>query len=262
MMKRNYLVLVIALSLLNMRTMAHNENRSVEYKSGEVTCKGFVAYDAHRNKMPVVLIIPEWWGCNDYVQMRANMLASLGYFAFAVDMYGNGLIATNPEDAQQNASKFYNNSKLIEERIQAAIEKVKEFPMADIGNMAAIGYCFGGSMVLNAARMRMPFKAAVSFHGGLKGISAKGDIKTKLLICNGASDSFVSAEEIKHFKEEMAKVHCDYTFIEYPDATHAFTNPAATEVGKKFNMPITYNAAADKKSWEDMKSFLEKNLKK
>ncbi len=261
-MKEIKIVFLLMFTLFSEHLLAHNEGRVIDYKSGDVTCKGYVAFDAHKNKMPVVLIIPEWWGCNEYVQMRANMLASLGYFAFAVDMYGNGKIAENPEEAQQQSSKFYNNPQLVQERIQAAINKVKEFPMADVSNMAAIGYCFGGSMVLNAAKLDMPFKAVVSFHGGLKGFPAKNDIKSKILVCHGASDSFVPAEEVKEFKEEMAKSHADFVFIDYPDATHSFTNPAATELGKKFDMPVTYNAAADKKSWEDMKEFLGKNLLK
>ncbi|MBS1763798.1 MAG: dienelactone hydrolase family protein [Bacteroidetes bacterium] len=261
-MKVKQIFVVIVFTLLSARIMAHNEAKQVEYKSGDVTCKGYVAYDAHKSKMPVVLIIHEWWGCNDYVQMRANMLASLGYFAFAVDMYGNGIIATTPQEAQEYSTKIYSNSALMEERIQAAIDKLKDFPMADVNNMAAIGYCFGGSMVLNAAKLRMPFKAVVSFHGGLEGDSPKGDVKSKILVCNGASDKFVSSESIAKFKEEMNKAHADLTFIDYPDATHAFTNPAATEIGKKFNMPITYNATADKKSWDDMKDFLAKILLK
>lgn len=261
-MKKIKIVLILMSVFFSGQLLAHNESRVIEYKSGDVTCKGFVAYDAHKSKMPVVLIIPEWWGCNDYVQMRANMLASLGYFAFAVDMYGNGTIASNPEEAQEQSSKFNNNAKLVQERIQAAINKVKEFPMADVSNMAAIGYCFCGSMVLNAAKLEMPFKAVVSFHGGLKGFPAKNDIKAKILVCHGASDSFVPAQEVKEFKEEMTKAHADLVFIDYPDATHAFTNPQATETGKKFDMPVSYNAAADKKSWEDMKEFLAKNLLK
>jgi dienelactone hydrolase len=253
---------VVVLLLSSKLSFAHNEGKNITYTSGQTTCKGYVAFDAHKTKMPVVLIIPEWWGCNDYVRMRADMLAGLGYFAFAVDMYGEGKIAANPQEAQDNAMKFYKDPSLAMERINAAIEKLKDFPMADAGNMAAIGYCFGGSMVLNAAKQNAPFKAVVSFHGGLAGVPAPAEIKSKILVCHGAADSFVSADEVKKFKAEMDQSKVSFRFIEYADATHAFTNPAATETGKKFNLPIAYNAEADKKSWMDMKAFLAETLAK
>ena len=254
--------LTIVFGLMTFAVQAHNEGKQVTYQAGNTNCKGYVAYNAHIPKMPVVLVIPEWWGCNEYAKMRADMLASMGYFAFAVDMYGDGYIAPTPKEAGEQATKFYTDNALAMERINAAIQKLKDFPMADVENMAIIGYCFGGSMALNAARANLPVKAVVSFHGGLKGIANPAEIKPKILICHGGSDNFVSAEEVTAFKAEMDKVKASYRFIDYPGATHAFTNPEATAVGKKFDMPISYNAEADKKSWLDMKAFLAEHLKK
>ncbi len=240
------------------------KGEEITYTSGETTLKGYVAYDASsKEKRPAILVVPEWWGCNEYVRMRARMLAQLGYIAIAVDMYGEGKIAADPKAAGEYATPFYKNPQLGKERIEAALKKIKEYAVTDASQIAAIGYCFGGSMVLNAAKMGMDFKGVVSFHGGLQGVPATtGTTKAKILVCHGADDKFVSADEVKQFKSNLDSVKVPYQFIEYPGATHAFSNPDATANGKKFNLPIAYNEAADKKSWEDMKSFFKMIFKK
>lgn len=232
---------------------------SVEYPADSSTQKGFVAYNESGKKMPVILIVHEWWGLNDYTKNRAKQLAELGYFAFAVDMYGNGKIANNPEEAGAAAGPFYANSEMANARIEAALEKIKaSYPQADLNNVVAIGYCFGGSMVLNAAKSGMPFKGVVSFHGGLAGVKPqKNKTKAAVLVCHGASDQFVSNDEVNQFKKEMDSVGTKYQFISYPNATHAFTNPGSTANGKRFNIPIAYNKEADEKSWKDFMKFLK-----
>jgi dienelactone hydrolase len=224
-----------------------------------VVQKGYVAYDGSLKKeRPAIIIIHEWWGSNAYVRMRADMLAKLGYIAIALDMYGDGKQGSTPTEATALATPFYKDPQLGKSRIEAAIAKIKTYPETDASKIAAIGYCFGGSMVLNAAKMGMDFKGVVSFHGGLAGVPAKpGITKAKILVCHGDADKFISAEEIKTFKENLDAEKVNYSFISYPDATHAFTNEASTANGKKFNMPIEYNEAADKKSWEDMKQFFK-----
>jgi dienelactone hydrolase len=188
--------------------------------------------------------------------MRARKLAELGYLAMAVDMYGSGKIANDPQQAQAMATPFYQNPGLAKTRLLAALNKVKEFPQADTAQVAAIGYCFGGYVVLNAAKLGAGLKGVVSFHGNLTGAPPSKDLlKTKVLVCHGGADKFVSEKEVAAFKKSMDSVGADYTFKVYPGATHAFTNPAATETGKKFQMPIEYNAAADTASWNDMKTF-------
>lgn len=230
----------------------------VSYKDGDITLKGYVAYnEKQKGKRPAIVVVPEWWGNNDYTRMRARMLAELGYIAIAADMYGDGKIAANPTDAQAFATPFYKDPQLGKSRIAAAVKKLLEYPQADAGKMAATGYCFGGSMVLNAAKLGMDFKGVVSFHGGLAGVPASpGTTKANILVCHGAADKFISAEELKNFRDNLDAVKAPYTFKSYEGATHAFSNPNATPTGKKFNMPIEYNEAADKQSWEDMKVFL------
>lgn len=232
----------------------------VTYKSADGTVlKGYVAVDeSKKGKRPAIVVIHEWWGNNDYSRHRADMLAQLGYIAIAADMYGDGKEGATPKEAGELATPFYKNPRLAKERIEAAVNKLKEYAETDATQMACIGYCFGGSMSLNAANLGMDFKAVVSFHGGLAVVPAEaGKTTAKILVCHGAADKFISAEEIEKFRHNLDSVKATYTFISYPDATHAFTNPGSTANGQKFNMPIAYNAAADKKSWEDMKDFFK-----
>ena len=224
-----------------------------------VVQKGYVAYDRRLKKeRPAIIIVHEWWGSNAYVRMRADMLAKLGYIAIALDMYGDGKQGNTPAEATALATPFYKDAQLAKSRIEAAVAKIKSYPETDPGRIAAIGYCFGGSMVLNAAKMGMDFKGVVSFHGGLAGVPAvAGVTKAKILVCHGAADKFVSPEELKNFRANLDAEKVNYTFISYPAATHAFTNKASTANGVKFRIPIAYNAAADKKSWKDMKKFFK-----
>jgi len=236
------------------------KEENISYTLDGVTYKALVAYDAGQTgKRPAILVVPEWWGFNDYVKSRAKQLATLGYIAMAVDMYGNGKIAANPKEAQALATPYYKNPGLAKTHLDAALKKLEEYKQADPSNVAAIGYCFGGSVVLNAARLGADLKGVVSFHGGLIGAPAnKSLLKAKILVCQGGADKFVPEDDVKKFRHEMDSIGADYTFKSYDNATHAFTNPDATANGKKFNMPIEYNAAADKASWIDMQSFFRK----
>jgi dienelactone hydrolase len=240
------------------------KEETVSYISDGVTLKGFVIYDKSiKGKRPAVLIAPEWWGVNDYIRMRARKLAELGYIAMAADMFGNGKIAANPKEAQEFTMPFYKDPQLGEKRIEAAIRKIKEFSQTDPANIAAIGYCFGGFIVLNSAKLGSDLKGVVSFHGGLSGSPAdKNLLKAKILVCHGASDKFVTQKDADTFKHQMDSIGADYTFKIYANATHAFTNPDATKIGKEFNMPIEYNADADRDSWNDMKTFFGRIFKK
>ncbi len=239
------------------------KEEAVTYSADTVTMNGFVAYDASTDKKrPVVLIVHEWWGLNDYTRSRAKQLAAMGYLAMAIDMYGNGMQGDNPEMAGQLAMPFYKDPAMAKARFDAALAKVKLMPQANTNQVAAIGYCFGGAMVLNMARMGSPLAGVVSFHGGLAGVPAdKNLLKAPILVCHGEADSFVSAAEVAAFKKQMDSIGANYTFKSYANATHAFTNPGATENGKKFNIPISYNAAADSSSWNDMKVFFAQIFK-
>lgn len=233
------------------------KEETLNYTADSITMNGFVAFDESTDKKrPVVLIVHEWWGLNDYTKKRAKQLAEMGYLAMAVDMYGNGQQADNPELAGKLAMPFYQNTAMAKARFDAALAKIKTHPAADTNNIAAIGYCFGGAQVLNMARMGENLNGVVSFHGNLVGVPPNKDLlKANILVCHGEADQFVPAEEVASFKRQMDSIGAKYTFKSYPNATHAFTNPEATEKGKKFGIPIAYNAAADSASWNDMKIF-------
>ncbi len=239
------------------------KTEDISYSGDSAALTGFVAYDSNTTaKRPVVLIVHEWWGLNDYVKGRAKQLAELGYLAIAVDMYGNGKKGRNPEEAATLAGPFYQNPAFAKSRFDAAVAKIKTFSQADTTRIAAMGYCFGGSVVLNVARLGEDLKGVVSFHGNLAGVPAdKNLLKAKVLVCHGNEDQFVKAAEVATFKKQMDSIKADYTFKAYDGATHAFSNPAATEWGKKFMIPIAYNAAADVASWNEMKAFFEKIFK-
>jgi dienelactone hydrolase len=235
------------------------KEENVTYTAGGTVMKGFIVYDQNlKGKRPAVLVVPEWWGLNDYIKMRARKLAEMGYIALGVDVFGDGKIATNPQEAQNLTKPFYQNPALAKERLDASIKKIKEYPETDPANVAAIGYCFGGGVVLNSAKLGSDLKGVVSFHGALAGIPPdKALLKAKILVCHGANDKFVSQKDVDTFRHQLDSIGAVYSFKIYPDATHAFTNPAATRVGKEFNMPIEYNAEADKNSWNDMTVFFK-----
>lgn len=238
------------------------KEENVTFTSEGKTFNGYVVYDQNiKGKRPAVLVIPEWWGLNEYPKNRAKQLAELGYIAMAVDMYGNGKLAANPKEAQDLATPFYKDPQLGKTRLDAALKKLEGYPQTDAGKIAAIGYCFGGSIVLNSAKLGEKLNGVVSFHGGLAGVAPEKNLKTRFLVCHGASDKFVPEKDVETFKHQMDSVGAKYSFKVYPNATHAFTNPAATETGKKFNMPIQYNPEADKNSWNDMKAFLTEVFK-
>jgi len=232
---------------------------AVSYEIDGKKYDGFVSYKKdQQGKRPGILVVHEWWGLNDYSRRRAKQLAELGYISMAVDVYGNGQTAEDPATAQALATPFYIDPQLAKKRLDAAIDFLKTYPQTDTSQIAAIGYCFGGYVVLNAAKLGSDLKGVVSFHGGLTGAKPEKNMKIKFLVCHGGSDQFENSH-VAEFKKEMDSVNADYTFKVYPNAEHAFSNPNATAKGEKFNIPIKYNAAADSASWNDMKEFF-KNL--
>lgn len=232
---------------------------TVAIQADTTTMDCYFAYPSKKNALaPIVLVIPEWWGLTDYAKSRAEQLAGLGYFAVAVDLFGHGKTGNTPDEAGKLTLPFYKSPAMATARMNAALAKAKTYMQADSSRTAAIGYCFGGAMVVNAARLGTPFKGVVSFHGNLAGQApAKGAIKADILICHGADDKLVPPQEVAAFKKQMDSVGAHYTFKDYPGAIHSFTNPQATEIGKKFNLPVAYNEAADKNSWNDMQAFFK-----
>jgi dienelactone hydrolase len=271
-MKAKYIITVIFIfsAMITGTTIVHAENpppgtreEVLNYSSGGVACTGFVAYDGKKpGKRAVIVVIPEWWGLNDYTRMRARKLAELGYLAVVLDMFGGGKNASVPAEAQQLTAPFYKDPLQGRSVYDAALKEIKKLPLADTGNIAAIGYCFGGFIALNIAKSGADLKGVVSFHGGLGGTPADRErLNARILVCNGASDQFISQEEISDFKHQMDSIGADYTFKSYAGATHSFTNPDATNLGRKFNLPIEYSATADKDSWNDMTVFFKQIFK-
>jgi dienelactone hydrolase len=239
------------------------KEETVSYKIDTLNMNSYVVYDENiQGQRPAVLVVHEWWGLNDYIKRRARMLAEMGYIAMAVDMYGNGRMGNDPGAAQALATPFYMHPDMAKKHFDAALEEFKKNPNVDQSKIAGIGYCFGGGILLNLARMGEPLNGVVSFHGSLVGTPADKNLtKAEILVCHGEADSFVPKEQVDKFKKQMDSIGKSYTFKSYPGATHAFTNPDATETGKKFKMPIEYNAAADTASWNDMKEFFGRIFK-
>jgi dienelactone hydrolase len=235
-------------------------SNEVEYFSPDgVTLKGYIAYDpAIKGKRPGVLVVHEWWGHNEYARKRARLLARMGYTAFAVDMYGDGKEALHPDDAGKFAGQIARDQNLGRARFLAAMELLQKHDTVDPGRIAAIGYCFGGSVVLGMARSGFDLRGVASFHGGLS--SSKSDkpakIKAKVFVAHGALDAMEPPEQIVRFKAEMKTEGADMLFITYEGAKHSFTNPDADGYAKKFNIPLGYNKKADKSSWKDLQEFL------
>ena len=271
-MKKLFLFLLSALFVAGCTQKKENKmsntspivTQNVEYSYNGQTLKGFLAYDSTKTgKMPGVIVVHEWWGLDQYPKHRAEMLAKLGYVALAIDMYGDGKIADNPKDAQSFAMASMKDFKTARGRFDTGVEFLKMQPETDTSKIAAIGYCYGGGVVLRMALSGDNLDGVVSFHGDLPTEKVKDpqDVKARLLVCTGADDQFNPPKTIDAFDKAMdaAKVH--YKVNIYPGAMHSFTNPAADSLGKKFNLPIAYNKAADEESWADMQNFFNKIFK-
>ncbi len=237
--------------------------REMDYKAGDTVLKGYLAYDtAFKGPRPGVLVVHEWWGNNDYSHRRARQLARLGYTAFALDMYGEGRHADTTDQAGKLSGEVMGNMVVAKARFDAALAVLRAQETVDPSDVGAIGYCFGGGIVLNMARMGEDLKGVVSFHGNLsaKVMAQPGQIKTQILVCQGGADAYSPPAQLQVFKKEMADAGANLQVIVYPGAQHAFTNPAATGLGKKFKIAIAYDKEADVKSWSDMRRFLKITL--
>lgn len=250
------------LLLISMNTFAQ-ELKPMPYKVDDKAFTGYYCMPKEVNELTkTILIVHEWWGLNDYPKERAKQLANEGFIAVCIDMYGTNVLADNPGDAGKLAGAFYANPNLGNQIFTAGLNAAKKIEGVNADKMAAIGYCFGGNIVLNAAKMGAPLDAIVSFHGNLNGPALeKNKMVSAVLVCNGAADKFVPQTDIDNLKADMTKNNADYTFINYDDALHAFTNPSSTAVGKKFGMPIAYNENAANKSYYDFMTFISKKVK-
>jgi dienelactone hydrolase len=230
------------------------KTQRIEYKQGDTVLEGYLAYDdATTARHPGVIVVHEWWGNNDYSHKRAEMLAQLGYAAFAIDMYGKGMVTTDAAKATEWSNAVKADMKNAVARAQLGLDTLKAQPMVDTTKISAIGYCFGGSIVLHMARNNFPLAGVVAFHGDLSpGPTPATQITPKVLVCHGADDTFVPQTAVTAFIEEMKKAKANYEIVEYANAVHAFTNPDAG----KFNLQgVAYDKQADERSWKRMQDF-------
>jgi len=251
--------MLLALSAAVSRAAIHTE--SVDYKQGDATLEGFVAYDdAIQGPRPGVLIVHQWMGLTDYEKKRAETLAHLGYVAFCADIYGKGIRPASTQEAGALAGKYKGARQLLRERVAAALAVLRQQALVDQKRVAAIGYCFGGTTVIELARSGADVAGVVSFHGGLDSPApADGkNIKCKVLVCHGADDPFESAQDMASFESEMRTNGVDWQLIKYGGAVHSFTQPSA---GNDNSKGAAYNERADKRSWEAMNQFFSEIFK-
>ena len=238
--------------------MSNIQSETVSYTAAGETMQGYLAHDAAiEGARPGVLVIPEWWGLNDYIRGRADKIAALGYTALAVDMYGGGRTADNPDEAGAMMNAVLGDMETGTARLKAAYDTLCGQSTVDEGRTGAIGFCFGGAMVLHMARIGMPLSAVVSFHGALGSFHTPepGSVRAKILVCHGAADEMISDDDVQGFKSEMDAAGADYRVIAYEGAMHGFTSREADENGRKYGIPLGYNETADRESWQAMEAL-------
>ncbi len=232
--------------------------RDVSYAAGSVTAKGFLARPDDSGTHPGVLVVHEWWGLSDYAKQRATMLAEMGYVALAVDMYGDGKTADHPTDATAFMKSITENMPEGRARFEAALKFLSEQPGVDPSKIAAIGYCFGGGIVLQMAAESVPGLIGVaSFHGGLTAQIPEGVTpQASMLVLHGEADAMIPMTAVEDFKTRMTEAGVVHRVITYPNAKHSFTNPTAGKTAEKFDLTVGYDRDADEASWAELTEFL------
>ncbi len=252
-------------TLMAMSAVAHAEvqTREIPYTAADGTeMIGYYAYDdAIEGKRPGVVVVHEWWGLNDYAKSRARDLAELGYSALAIDMYGEGKHTEHPKDAMGFMKAALSDAEAAKGRFNAGLDLLKQQAQTDTDKLAAVGYCFGGKVVLDMARQGAPLDGVVSFHGALatQTRATPGSVKARVLVEHGAADSMVSADDVAALSAEMVKAGADYQLVSLPGAKHGFTNPGADKFQEQ-GVDVAYNQTADERSWQDMQRFLDETF--
>lgn len=239
------------------------QTQEIPYTAADGTqMKGYFAYDdAIDGPRPGIVVVHEWWGLNDYAKRRARDLAELGYSALAIDMYGEGKNTEHPKDAMAFMQTALKDADAARNRFVAGLDLLKAQPQTDTAKLGAIGYCFGGKVVLDMARQGVPLEGVVSFHGALatETRAVPGSIKARVLVEHGSEDSMISTDDIAALNVEMVKAGADYQFVSLPGAKHGFSNPAA-DTHQKDGLDVAYQKAADERSWADMQRFFEQTF--
>lgn len=257
MMKKLGLFLLLAVCGFAPFSHAALQRSSVEYKDGDQTLEGYLVYDdAVAGKRPAVIVVHEWKGLGDYAKRRADMLAEMGYLAFAADMYGKGVRAVTHEEAGKLAGMYLNDREKMRRRAASALDFVTAHELAEAGKTAAIGYCFGGTTVLEMARAGLNVKGVASFHGSLKTPSpaAVGAVSAKVMVFHGSQDTFVAPEDVTGFEKEMSAAGADWQLVVFSKAVHSFT---VAEAGDNPASGVAYNREADERSWKMLTLFFQ-----
>jgi dienelactone hydrolase len=252
-----HLLFAVMVMTMTSSLMGAIQVEKVQYEADGKVLQGYLAYDsAAKEKRHGVLVVHEWWGLNDYAKKRAEQVAGLGYVAFAVDMYGKDRITTDPAVAGAWAGEVRGNRKTLVSRMGAAVDALRRSERVDASRLAAIGYCFGGTVVLETARAGMDLRGVASFHGtlGTSEPAQSGVLTAKVLVLTGADDPMAPAAQISAFEDEMRKAGADWQVISYGGALHSFTNPDSSKAGMR---GVGYNEKADRRSWQAMRDFFE-----
>ena len=241
--------------------MSNIRTREIDYRHDDVEMNGSAAWDADLDgARPVVLVVHEWWGCNDYARRRAAMLAELGYVGVAVDLYGGGRTAASPDEAGELMNALLADREALRGRFHAALEAARALETADSRKAAAIGYCMGGGVVLHMARTGSDLAAVASFHGALPlAVAQEGEdapVTARMAVYHGEADEFITPDDVGDFLEEVERARADCLFVLMPGCTHGFTNPEATVRGEKYGLPLRYSERADRSSWDHMQLVL------
>lgn len=232
--------------------MADIHTEEVTYAGDGIEMKGYIAWDSSKGgPRPGILVVHEWWGCNEYAHRRARMLAEAGYTGMALDLYGGGCTAANPDEAGELMNARIDDMEGTRARFMAALDTLKAHPSVDGDRTGAIGYCFGGGVVTHMARMGAPLNVTGSFHGavGLAAMDGPDQVDCRVMVYNGEADVLIGEDQISGFKAQMEKTGAHYDFIQLPGALHGFSNPMASTNAKKYGLPLAYNALADESSW-------------
>ncbi|MDI9244076.1 dienelactone hydrolase family protein [Marinobacter sp. CHS3-4] len=243
----------MAALLLSGAAVAELRTETVTYKVGEDSFTGYLAYDDEADgKQPGVLVVHEWWGHNEFAREQAEKLAAAGYTAFALDMYGSGKKADHPEDAKKFMNEATKDMDQVKARFLAAKELLQQHDSVDSSKIAAQGYCFGGAVVLNMARMGVDLDAVVSYHGALGSpITAEpGKVQPRIHVYTGGADQMVPSDQVSGLAKEMQDAGADFTLVSFPEVLHSFTNPGADQIADEFGLPIAYDEEAATRSWE------------
>jgi len=248
----------LSLTVASTQVLAETQTRTIEYQVGDETFTGYMAWDDEfGQKRPGVLVVHEWWGHNEFARNQAERLASAGYTAFALDMYGSGKQADHPDTAQKFMQEATRDMDQVKARFMKAMDILKNHESVDGSRIAAQGYCFGGAVVLNMARMGVDLDGVVSFHGALGSpLQAEhGSVKARVQVYTGGADKLVPSDQVASLVKEMQDAEVDLTLVSFPGVLHSFTNPGADKIAEEFGMPVGYDEAAAARSWDGAMRF-------